>query len=412
MLRDPDSGFHTGHARRILIDARKICDGGVGRYTRNLIHGLLHWSNVRLGLLGDPVHIEQALSSMSGFETARVTIFDVRSPQYSLDEQYFFSRRIPQDRFDLYHVPHYPMPRGLRIPAVLTVHDLIHLSHPEKTYYPFVASTLLRRSIRAASAVITVSDSVAAELSAFSPKRYGLDSKLHVVPNTLAGKLERLRSAADPDQASPSRFAPKAPYLLAIISQLKPHKGVDFLLNAFEHVTRDFPDSRLLLAGQACSAMVDSAEVLGVAARLKQVRLIGEVSDDELFALYRGAKAVVIPSTAEGFGLPVLEAHAGGAPVIIRPVPALMELKLPGDFCATDFSLESYCAELAKALTCEDKGCDAASRRRSEFLADCALQLQRFAPAPVTAAVLRVYENVLTRGHSTGRATASQLEMR
>jgi glycosyltransferase involved in cell wall biosynthesis len=56
------------------------------------------------------------------------------------------------------------------------------------------------------------------------------------------------------------------------------------------------------------------------------VTLTGEVSDDELAAIYTGAHALVFPSDDEGFGLPPVEALACGTPVAVSDVPAMREV--------------------------------------------------------------------------------------
>src|SRR5213079_556721 len=62
------------------------------------------------------------------------------------------------------------------------------------------------------------------------------------------------------------------------------------------------------------------------ARELADVHLTGHVTDDELAALYSGARALVFPSDDEGFGLPPVEALACGTPVVAADVPALREV--------------------------------------------------------------------------------------
>ncbi|HYM66355.1 MAG TPA: glycosyltransferase, partial [Patescibacteria group bacterium] len=59
---------------------------------------------------------------------------------------------------------------------------------------------------------------------------------------------------------------------------------------------------------------------------LPDVTLTGQVSDEELAAIYSGARALVLPSEDEGFGLPAVEALACGTPVVACEVPALREV--------------------------------------------------------------------------------------
>jgi glycosyltransferase involved in cell wall biosynthesis len=73
------------------------------------------------------------------------------------------------------------------------------------------------------------------------------------------------------------------------------------------------------------------------ARELPDVTVTGEVSDEELAAIYSGAHALVFPSDDEGFGLPLVEALACGTPVAACDVPAVREV-LAGRVALTDVS--------------------------------------------------------------------------
>jgi glycosyltransferase involved in cell wall biosynthesis len=141
--------------------------------------------------------------------------------------------------------------------------------------------------------------------------------------------IERFRLATDRVVAIPLAAAdflkpPSAsakprgnPYFL-FVGTLEPRKNVARLVEAWREVRRTLPVD-LVLAGRARTDFPALPEESGL-------RVLGEVADSDLPALYSGALACVYPSLYEGFGLPVLEAMQCGALVIASRDPAILEV--------------------------------------------------------------------------------------
>ncbi len=117
-----------------------------------------------------------------------------------------------------------------------------------------------------------------------------------------------------------------APFILAV-GDTYPHKNFDTLVRAFgEEIAPRDPDLRLVLVGRARrgEAAIEAARgATGLGSRL--VRMQG-ISDERLRGLYRSCRVFVMPSLYEGFGLPLIEAMACGAPAICHDLPALREV--------------------------------------------------------------------------------------
>ncbi len=267
---------------RIGIDCRKIADFGIGTYVRGLLQALAQLGGEEYVALGPP---EIARMLPAGVEHVTVD-----APKYSIRELFVVGRTA---RIDLFHAPHYVVP-FLRVPFVVTVHDLIHLHHRNPLARAY-ARSMIGRAVRRSRQVITVSEAVRGQIVS----TFGHGEKITVTPN-----------GVDPIFTTNGPRADGRYFLF--VGNDKPHKNVDRLVQAFDRLS----EVQLVLAGGTFDRFRAHRDIV----------LTGFVSDQRLAALYRGAIAVMQPSIEEGFGLPALEAMACGAPVITSTAPALIEV--------------------------------------------------------------------------------------
>ncbi|MDM7992176.1 MAG: glycosyltransferase [Candidatus Fermentibacter sp.] len=207
-------------------------------------------------------------------------------------------RRLHREmRFDLVHY-HHPLPTaavswafaGLDAPHIVTYHsDIVRQSLLVPLIEPFLWPFLRR-----ARAVLATSPAYA-ESSRFLRRL----SNVHVVP-----------LGVDTRRFSPGPADGRDGYFL-FVGRFRRYKGIPVLLEAW----RGLPGRRLVMAGSGPL----SKEISEAASRDGSlVELAGDVSDDRLVELYRGARALILPSTerSEAFGLVQVEAMACGTPVI------------------------------------------------------------------------------------------------
>ncbi len=225
---------------------------------------------------------------------------------------------------DVIHSPHYSMPVRPGIPTVVTIHDLAFFTAPD-THNPVTASfykAAIRTSARRATRLIVPSkatrDEVVRVLEADSTK---IDVAYHGVDHTLFCR---------PDVNQLGRVTGRLglhgkPYV-AYLGTLEPRKNVPALIAGWAAAVADLadPPALVLAGGTDWSDEVDDA-VAAVPAQLRLVRP-GYLHYTDLPGFFGGAMIVAFPSKGEGFGLPVLEAMACGAPVLTTHRMSLPEV--------------------------------------------------------------------------------------
>jgi glycosyltransferase involved in cell wall biosynthesis len=226
---------------------------------------------------------------------------------------------LPDAGADVVHAPTLLFPPHERRPLVVTVHDAVPWTHPETLTPRGVRwhRGMAERAARTADAVVVPTQAVADAL------RRHLDlPRVHVIGEGVARAVTR--QPVDAEERRRRLALPSSGFLLSLAT-IEPRKGLDVLLQALADPAG--PDLPLLVVGQAGWGDVDP---LRVAADLglgpERVRLLGRLSDEDLSVTLAHATALVVPSRAEGFGLPVLEGMAAGVPVVTSEDPALVEV--------------------------------------------------------------------------------------
>jgi len=284
---------------RVSLDATAVPPnaGGAGRYVIELAGALAAISDVSLVLWARTDDGVRWRRVAPGSEVRAVA--PVRRPVRLAWEQARLAALVGRYAADMHHGPHYTMPARVRVPSVVTIHDLTFVDHPE--WHQPAKRLFFRRAIQAAAiradALVAVSQSTADRLAAlFQPR-----GPVHVI----------LRVTE--------------PYV-AFIGTLEPRKDVPTLVRAFDRMAGAHPDLSLVVAGASGWGREAINEAVAASRHRSRIQLLGWIDEADKPALLRKAAVVAYPSLEEGFGLPALEALACGAPVVTTRGSAMEEV--------------------------------------------------------------------------------------
>lgn len=296
----------TPRPLRIAVEATRFRDEvrGIGRYVRAVVPRLAATPGIRLTLharLRDLAALREEVAA-DGRTTDRVAV-----------------RHVAAMRLGAADVAWYPWnivdPAPWRGPVVATIHDLAPLVVPNEGMSARTASRWRRRfeaTARRASLVLADSAFTASEVQ----RVLGVAPERLRVVHLAADDLPVAPLDPEVDARTLERLGVRAPFVLAA-GATEPRKNVGALLAAMPAVLARHPRSTLVLVGPGGGTTAGTAPWL---------RPIGFVTDAELQVLYRRAECLVMPSTYEGFGLPVLEAMRAGTPVVCARRASLPEV--------------------------------------------------------------------------------------
>jgi glycosyltransferase involved in cell wall biosynthesis len=262
-------------------------------------------------------------------------------------------------RVDVYHCPsaRAPITRGSP-PTVVTIQDLASFHYPETLtrWSRVYERRTVRMVARAADLIIATSTDGATDIEKILriPSR-----KIRVVPLGVD-----LRFFAPNSSMSPYPF----PYVL-FVGSAQPRKNLKRLELAVDLFSQRDRGLRLVIAG---------ADSWGRATSFgSNVTVAGRVDDEQLLALYRHAECAALVSLHEGFGLPVLEAMAAGAPVVASNVAALPEVSGGAAILVDPMSVDSIAEGIEAAIANRESLVDAGARRAAQFTWDRTADLTR-----------------------------------
>jgi len=357
---------------RVALGAVAGTTGGPSTYAVELVRGM-----VEIGRGHEiTVFTDRPESFSDGVETVSVPLASAwRQPVW---DHVSVPRALRNRRFDLYHGTKGVLPRWLRLPSVVTIHDLAVNIMPET--FSRAQRLHLRAetpaTVRRAAAIITPSRSTALDLERFYPASAG---KIEVIPEASARRL------GPPEEAAVQEFKERfgiGPIAIGYLGTMQPRKNIDLLARAFVAAAGDRP-WQLLLAGRLRPGY--RPECLDW--ENPRIRYLGELDEADLSPYLASLACMVSPSAYEGFGLTLIEAMAVGCPVVALANSSVPEVVADAgvlvgsaDVSALVNAIERVVGDLAYAAELSRRGVERAAL---------------FSWADTAAAVMRVYEGVV-----------------
>jgi glycosyltransferase involved in cell wall biosynthesis len=267
-------------------------------------------------LAGDP---KKLVSFSESFLLPHVTLCTMRERPASVRLLLQLPHLVRGLGISLLHTQYITPPVSFCATAV-TVHDILFESHPELFGRLFVSRSrlLVPLSIRRSAAVFTVSE--------YSNKQicdtYAFPAaKVHTIPNG----VDRSRFVpGDMGLEFLTEYGLKQKSYFLTVGRLEPRKNHATLLRAWAQMNT--PRPHLVVVGQRDFQYREVFELIETLGLQQDVKVLEDVSDAQIPAIYRHAKGFVYCSRAEGFGMPLLEAMASGVPVVSSANTALSEV--------------------------------------------------------------------------------------
>jgi glycosyltransferase involved in cell wall biosynthesis len=285
---------------------------GIGAYLRGCLPWFLQSGNDFL-LLGNTAQ----LLSTSSYSNVKIIECDIKT--FSVKELFFFPQKIIKqiNKADLYFSPYFNIPCCIKIPVYTTIHDIIFPDMPECVSKAGLAMRMwfYRRAYKKSQLIFTVSE--------FSKSRieYHLGKTKPVIVTHSAIQPMFLEYRAKEQERQKTET-------IVFVGNIKKHKGLDYLLDAFLAVKKEGLPHKLIIMGSkenfrsGDNVILKKIDSTGTGA----VTFTGYISDTQLMEYLSSAALLVQPSLYEGFGLPPLEAMVLGTHALISDIPVFREI--------------------------------------------------------------------------------------
>jgi len=296
---------------KITLDCRHInASGGIGVYFRELLPFFLS-SDASIILLGYENILQQYARNTN------VEIIHCNIKPFSLQDTFSFPKSALKiiNSCDIYYTPYFNIPNGIKIPVYSTIHDVLFPDMPNLVSLLGLWARMYfyKRAARLSKVIFTVSEFSKSRIKHF------LGNSLNVINSSNAVNLPI-------NFFIENRLEKKK--IIIFIGNIKKHKGLDTLLDAFLQCRKDGLDYELIIIGSRSnfrskdkniSKRLDKLEGQGIG-------FSGYINDEEKWKLLSQSSLLVQPSLYEGFGYPPLEAMLCGTQVLISDINVFKEV--------------------------------------------------------------------------------------
>jgi glycosyltransferase involved in cell wall biosynthesis len=360
----PEAHMLKYKTMKIAIDLTQIPADktGIGIYAVNLVREMCKLNNTSgkfvffLFVQDDDENLIQLIKNSdknkkSTLITVKSTVFRKLLPRFFF-EQVLLPRKCRKLNVDLIYSTHYTIPYLTRIKRVVTFHDMTFYLFPElhQKIKIFYFRTLIPLSIKKSSRIITVSEATKTDM--VKRFKYLKPGKMKVIHHGV--DLFKENKDRSPEKYL-ENYGLKAKEFFLFIGTLEPRKNIISIIKAFHHVRQSSEKHRekykLVIVGKKGWFYDEIFETVKSLHLEEMVVFTGYVSEEEKQALLLKSFLFVYPSFYEGFGIPVLEAMAGGVPVITSNVSSLPEVAGEAALLINPLDWQEIAAAMLKLLS-------------------------------------------------------------
>jgi len=368
--------------KKILIDCRFIGSGSaLGRYAEQLTLNLL---DLKSQFLIRPI-LRNSLKEKIPRKLFKADPMWTDIVHYSFAEQFDLWKIIKKEKPALVHFTHFNAPIFSPKPFLVTIHDLTisqfrdkNHSFLERAAYNFLLKNLAKR----ATHIIAPSERTKKDIEKILHVPEGKISKIY------EGVEEKFKpQKEDKIKTMRKNFDLNAPFIM-YAGQWRPHKNLLKLFEAFAILKNEYKiEEKLLLVGTPDPRYPEIPAKVKELGLENKVRFLGFVEEEWLSTLYSAASICVVPSLAEGFGFPPLEAMACGTVVASSQISCLPEILDQAAIFFDPYDEKDMAVKIYTALT---------NDRLREVLIERGLHwVKRYNWHKVAEQTLRVYENLI-----------------
>lgn len=293
---------------KFVIDIRMINNSGIGTYIQNIICAIVNnYKKINIILLVQPYFDYTNILNNLNFNN--VKIIKINSPIYSIREQFEIYFKLFKYKIDLFWAPHYNIPILLRTKLLVTIHDIWHIvdKSPNRFLRNLYAKILFYFIRIKKTNIITVSNF----------------TKNEIITNTnIRSNITVIKNGIDKFWKSNKSY--KNNNEILYVGNIRKHKNVNLLINAFENINNS--SFKLLLIGNSDSYFKKNNF------KNDNIKFIDEVDRKKLVEYYNNARLLVLPSRYEGFGFTPLESMACDCPALVSDFSAIREICQDGAF--------------------------------------------------------------------------------
>jgi glycosyltransferase involved in cell wall biosynthesis len=318
-------------------------------------------------------HVSDFGFRISDFKNLKIQILDI--PHYSIKEQTVLLRYLNKEKFDLVHFTQFNHPLRYRGKFIVTVHDMTMIGHLHRQSFSkkVAFGWVMRSAAKKSAKILTVSKYSKNEILDYyniSPSKIvvtylGVDPQYNPNVRVETEKISRFKKD----------YGINDNYIL-YTGMWKRHKNIMRMLQAFERYAAENGGTecglQLVLTGKVDA---NEPEVISEIKRINQSHKYrdcdlfistGFIKEEELPIAYAGAKAYIIPSLNEGFGLPPLEAMACGTPVIASRESCIPEVLGDAALYFDPYNVDAVKKAMAKIISDNDLRKDLIKKGQSQ----------------------------------------------